>query len=113
MEKIYKYNTTVESDRVDFNFNMTIPSMIAHFQTLATYHSLDLGCDYFTMKDKDNAFWVVTKVKLGINRYPRFNDKIELCTWYEKPSMLRCPRKKISQETCLATLKLHSSSTMP
>ena len=92
MKKIYSYNTVVESDRVDFQFNMSVPSIIGQFQTLATNHAIELKCDYFTMKENHNAFWVVTKVKMKINTLPSFNDKITLSTWYEKPSLVRCPR---------------------
>lgn len=92
MKKVYSYNTVVESDRVDCQFNMSVPSIIGQFQTLATNHAIDLGCDYFTMAEKHNAFWVVTKVKMKIDRLPRFNDSISLSTWYEKPSLVRCLR---------------------
>ena len=108
MKKTYRYSARIESDRVDFNFNLTVPSMLGYFQTLATNHSIDLGCDYFTMKNEHNAFWVVTKVKLQIDKFPKFNDKISLATWYEKPSLVRCPRvyeiKDASGNTCVTAL---------
>ena len=108
MKRTYRYSAHIESDRVDFNFNLTVPSMLGYFQTLATNHSIDLGCDYFTMKNNHNAFWVVTRVKLQIDKFPRFNDKISLATWYEKPSLVRCPRvyeiKDESGNTCVKAL---------
>ena len=92
MDKIYKYTKNVEPHEVDYKFDMSVASMISTFQALATYHSIDLKCDYFTLKEKDNAFWVVTRVKLIIDKYPKMTDILECSTWYEQPSLIRCPR---------------------
>ena len=62
------------------------------FQDVASRHSLFLGIDDFSLLEKDNALWVVSKTKIKINRLPRWNDEISVRTWPMGAEGVRCNR---------------------
>lgn len=62
------------------------------FQDVASRHALFLGIDDFSLLEKDNALWVVSKTKIKINRLPRWNDEISVRTWPMGAEGVRCNR---------------------
>ena len=62
------------------------------FQDVASRHAMFLGIDDFSLLEKDNALWVVSKTKIKINRLPRWNDEISVRTWPMGAEGVRCNR---------------------
>ena len=52
-------------------------------------HSQLIGLDHQTMIDRDNAFWVITKMKVVCNNSIGANQKLTLKTWTRKPQTVR------------------------
>lgn len=92
MENCFQKNFKLDANDVDFESKMSIPGLMRHFQALAADHAQEMGMDYFTLKAKSSAFWVITKVKLKINSLPKWGEKVSLKTWPLLPSLIKCNR---------------------
>ena len=81
MQNYYKTDYTVNYSDVDNNYNMRLDYIISSFQDITGVHSEQIGIDGPTLLKKSNAFWILTKFKLNINKLPKNTEKIELETW--------------------------------
>ena len=62
------------------------------FQDMASRHSIIMGVDDFTLLEKDNAMWVVSKTKIKINKLPLWNEEVTVRTWPMGAEGVRCNR---------------------
>ena len=81
MKNFLRKKVYVTSYNVDFNKNLTLPACMGIFQDIADDHGKMIGADRATLLKTSNAFWVITKVKLQINDFPKLNDKLDIETW--------------------------------
>ena len=81
MQNFYKTDYTVKSTKIDSNYKMRIDYIISLFETVTGTHSSLLGIDGPTLLEKSNAFWIITKFKLKINRFPIMDEELEVETW--------------------------------
>ena len=88
----YILNTTVLSGQCDSLMRLRTEACFMSFQDVASRHALFLGIDDFSLLEKDNALWVVSKTKIKINRLPRWNDEISVRTWPMGAEGVRCNR---------------------
>lgn len=84
MESIIKTNWTdqylVSSYEVDAQGQLPIPSLAKFMQETAYNHANHLEFGYEHLKEK-NLFWVLSRLVIKMERYPRWLDKIQICTW--------------------------------
>lgn len=80
-----------------------LPSMCDRMERLRIVDALDLFEDTATLHaenfeigpsgmDKRNYFWVITKIRIHVNRLPDMMDSVELNTWIQKSERVRCER---------------------
>ncbi len=81
MNNTYKLDYKVKYSEVDSNYYMRLDHIITYFQDVTTLHSTKMEIDGKNLLEKSNAFWVLTKIKLKINRLPKLDDKLEIETW--------------------------------
>ena len=62
------------------------------FQDVASLHATCLGIDDYSLLEKDNALWVISKTKIKINKLPLWNDEISIRTWPMGAEGVRCNR---------------------
>lgn len=62
------------------------------FQDVASRHATLLDIDDYSLLEKDNALWVVSKTKVKINELPRWNDEVSIRTWPMGAEGVRCNR---------------------
>lgn len=86
----YKKQLTVTSGIVDESSHINIKSAMELFQDLVTEQCGKLKVSNFILRDKYNAFWVVTKNKIVIDRMPFFGERIILETFPSRPSSRFC-----------------------
>lgn len=86
----YKKILTVTSGLVDEGSHLNVTSAMELFQDSVTEQCEKLKVSNFILRDKLNAFWVVTKNKLVIDRMPFFGERIILETFPSKPSSRFC-----------------------
>lgn len=81
MNNSYKTEYFIKYSETDGSYRMRPDYIVSHFQDITGEHSFEMGIDGPTMKEKSNAFWVVTKMKLKFLELPQFGDTVELETW--------------------------------
>lgn len=70
---------------------LSIPSVVALFGDLATYHAAELKVGLDVLGPK-GLFWLAVKTKVKFHRLPAMMEKISAATWPEKPNRIRCNR---------------------
>lgn len=88
----YTINTTVLSGQCDSLMRLKTEACFMSFQDVASRHATMLGIDDFSLLEKDNALWVISKTKVRINNLPRWNDDIKIRTWPMGAVGVRCNR---------------------
>ena len=53
----------VTSSKVDKNHRLRCDAILNIFQDLATSHATKMGMSFVDLKEKSNAFWVLSKIK--------------------------------------------------
>lgn len=76
---------------VDFNGTLKPGSILNYFQEAATKHSVELNVDYFSLL-KNNEFWILSRICVEIEKYPRFGDELTIVTYPIEPRAVDCDR---------------------
>ncbi len=76
----------VTSGMLDESSHLNVTSAMELFQNLVTEQCEKFKISNFILKDTLDAFWVVTKEKIVIDRMPFFNERIILEIFPSKPS---------------------------
>ncbi len=66
---------------MDFEKKLSLPACMGMFQDIANDHGEKLGVDRWSLLKSSNAFWVITKVKMKIKRFPELDQKVDVKTW--------------------------------
>ena len=82
----------INDTNVDFNSVVPVTEFLKLFQIATFNHSQEIGLDHDSMKEKSNAFWVVTKMKLCLNDFVRSQDKVSVTTWTHEAGGVRALR---------------------
>lgn len=88
----FTLNTTVLSGQCDSLMRFKAEAVLMSFQDVASRHAMFLGIDDFSLLEKDNAMWVVSKTKVKVNKLPLWNDEISVRTWPMGAEGVRCNR---------------------
>ena len=88
----YILNTTVLSGQCDSLMRLRTEAAFMAFQDVASRHATLLDIDDYSLLEKDNALWVVSKTKIKINELPLWNDEITIRTWPMGAEGVRCNR---------------------
>lgn len=71
----------VKYSEADSDYRMRLDYAVTHFQDITGIHSAEMEIDGKTMLEKSGAFWVLTKIKMRIHRFPEFDENVEIETW--------------------------------
>ena len=88
----FTLNTTVLSGQCDSLMRFKAEAVLMSFQDVASRHAMFLGIDDFSLLEKDNAMWVVSKTKVKVNKLPLWDDEISVRTWPMGAEGVRCNR---------------------
>ena len=88
----FTLNTTVLSGQCDSLMRFKAEAVLMSFQDVASRHAMFLGIDDFSLLEKDNAMWVVSKTKVKVNKLPLWNDEVAIRTWPMGAEGVRCNR---------------------
>lgn len=98
MKNLHNEKFVVNDTNLDHKMKLSLTEIIRFLQVTTFNHSNDIGLDHKTMQEKSNAFWVITKMKLKINKPIFSGDKIKVSTWTQPLSTIRAIRDfKIKQ----------------
>jgi len=59
---------------------MSLHTLFHYLQECAYLNALSNGFGYEFL-EKENAYWVLTRVKVEMDEFPKWNDKIQIKTW--------------------------------
>ena len=83
MELILKQTIKVKSYEVDYTGKMKLSALFYILQEIAYNHAVILNVGFKDLLEK-KKFWVLSRMKILINEYPKWDDQIELQTWPKK-----------------------------
>ena len=87
MENIGTYNFVTESYLVDFQGEVPIPMLGNYMLHAATAHAEERGFGYNVMTSR-NLAWVLSRIDIQIDEYPRMSESIAVQTWIEDVNRL-------------------------
>lgn len=76
---------------VDDNAQLTVTSLFQLIQEMSDRHATILGAGWQQLRHR-GFFWVITKIKLIINRLPSWQEPVLLRTWVKKSEAATSPR---------------------
>jgi acyl-ACP thioesterase len=74
------YDFTVKSYHTNQNGKLTLPTIL-HFLQECAWDNARVNMFGFEDLEKENAFWVLSKIYLEIDEYPNWKDEIQIKTW--------------------------------
>jgi|BenlonsequeITSRD_1030534.scaffolds.fasta_scaffold00004_92 acyl-CoA thioesterase FadM len=86
MKQVSRYTTehTVMYSETDARGVLSLPSFFALFQEAALLHAEELGFGE-TYSKQENLMWVLSRLLLEIDAFPKHRDRIRLSTWPKQP----------------------------
>lgn len=80
ISKYKDYHYQVKSYQSDQNGLLKVDSLFHFMQEVAWDHAKENNFGYESLKEK-NAFWVLSRVKVVVEKYPEWQDEITVRTW--------------------------------
>ena len=71
---------TVKTYECQANGNIKIPLLMQYLQEIAALHAEQLCLGFDRMNEID-SYWVLSNLRIEIERFPKWNDKITVKTW--------------------------------
>ncbi len=87
LQHIFREAHKIHTYHVDFEQKITIPGIFLFLQEIAWHHANEYGFGFSQLQEK-GLFWVLSKIKLVMHRYPLWNDVLHLETWSKEPELL-------------------------
>lgn len=79
-EKEYTLTHTLTAGECGPEGVMPLPLLVSRIIEVATYHANELGVGYARLVT-DGLAWVLSRVSVEMNRWPRINERYSLTTW--------------------------------
>jgi medium-chain acyl-[acyl-carrier-protein] hydrolase len=80
MRAVWSEDIKVKVHETDFNGNLKLSSIFNYFQEAAGNHASDLDVGFSQLKEK-NLFWVLSRIKIVIERFPKWGEQLQIETW--------------------------------
>ncbi len=92
MADYFETKRPIMSGEMNAAGNLSVFSITQILQYLATARAQEYGYDRDTFLKNNNAFWVVSKIRISYKKSPSVNENVLLKTWPLKPGKLIMPR---------------------
>ena len=83
---------------VDLNYKLKPSFVLDCFQIIAEEHAMLLNAGYEYMKSNYNAYWVLSRIFVEIDKYPKYTEKLKFTTWPLEPKSIECIREYIIEQ---------------
>ena len=84
MKNTFQLPITINSFRVDYSRNLTIPALLENLQEAAWSHASLNGAGWDDLH-RHNALWVLSRFHIAIERMPKWQENVTLETWSKLP----------------------------
>ncbi|ATH08900.1 hypothetical protein BIY24_13370 [Halobacteriovorax marinus] len=81
---VFKKKYQVSISNVNINKRLGLFGLLGYLQDIATLHAEIAGFGLDEMISS-NSFWVLVRQEIRINKFPKWNDEIEIQTWSRTP----------------------------
>ncbi len=88
---IYQEILKVRGNEVGPNLKITLPAIAGYFQEAAWIHSMQFKLSVYDLM-KEGKTWVLTRLIIEIDEYPRHNENLTVVTWpsgYDRHNIFR------------------------
>jgi len=92
MNNKHSKSITVSFGDVGPDRAVTPQALVSRFQEVINEHTRQMGVGVDRVWNDFGGKWVTTRLKMEIDRFPRFGEEMVIETWPLKPSMLVLPR---------------------
>lgn len=93
MKNFSETTMRVDASKTDIKFNLSLTGILEIMEDAQTIHTGEMKVDAPTLKKYDNAFWVITRNYIHINRLPHFEENLIVGTYPLKPTVIRSERQ--------------------
>ena len=83
--------TRIRPSMCDRNSLISIPAILDMFQDMAGMHADSIGIGALELEDR-GLFWIVSKIRLKINRRPQVEEILDSVTWIQPAERVSCER---------------------
>jgi medium-chain acyl-[acyl-carrier-protein] hydrolase len=80
MASLFQKEFTVASYELDPRGQVRLTTLANYFQEIAYHHAKELNFGYEVMKER-RTMWLLSRMKIRVDRYPEWNDRIMVETW--------------------------------
>ena len=80
MQPIWSEPFKIKSFDINTTGKLKLSSLFEYLQEVAGNHAENIEVGYDQLQEK-NLFWVLSRMKLNIERLPKWNETIEIATW--------------------------------
>lgn len=77
---VYSEQLRIRSYHTDIRRRLTIPKLCSFFQEIAGNHTVACGVGWEVLQ-QNNLFWVLSRLKIEVGRYPEWQELITVRTW--------------------------------
>jgi len=85
---VYTIKRMVTDTDADFFRRQKLSSMFAMFQDIAALHAANLGAEVKMLYEKLGLAWILMRIRVEIERYPKLAEEVLIETWPQKPRAL-------------------------
>ncbi len=83
-DPIFKKKYKISISNVNINHRLGLYGLLGYLQDIATLHAQEAGFGLEQMI-AEQSFWVLVRQKLRMDRFPGWNEEIEIQTWSRNP----------------------------
>ena len=85
---VFTIKRYVSDTDADFRRRQKLSSMFAMFQDIAALHAANLGAEVKMLYEKLGVAWILMRIRVEIERYPKLAEEVLIETWPQKPRAL-------------------------
>lgn len=97
VSRISKQYQLAVSD-VDFMKKIKLSAVFNYFQEIAAIHAAQLGIGFDAILHGHNVVWALTRMRVDLERYPVWDEKVTIETWPQGPRKLEFDRDYIMRD---------------
>ncbi|RKQ35619.1 acyl-[acyl-carrier-protein] thioesterase [Oceanobacillus halophilus] len=95
---VFKKNYHIDLRDVDFTKRLKWSTLFSYFQEVASLSAADLGAGIDKLEEKYGVAWILMRIRVEIERMPKWDEQITIETWPQEPGRLEFERDFIVRD---------------
>jgi medium-chain acyl-[acyl-carrier-protein] hydrolase len=97
-ESLFTSTYHIDLRDVDFKKELKLSALFSYFQEIANLAASSLGLGIDTLQKGNGLAWVLTKIRVDVDRLPEWGEEITIDTWPLEPGKLNFDRDYIVRD---------------